>query len=269
VVWVRGFLEDYPPMGGIVFHADLMHDMELAIRFDPPLPRSGPRDAAIAIVQRLNEDSPEAIDVLDFLLGRLREHNPFLVWDDSAARLKQILDTGGSVWEVAVDEGERYRLRRRLVGPVTEAIDEVGSVSERAGDHLREARAQLLGVHSDPSAAYQSAVAAVEVAAKPVVSPKNQDTTLGTIRRDMRAKPEKWEFELGADVQIVIDMISTLWENQRRHGDEEAPLSETQEQADAAVHLAITLVRWFTSGAIRRTAAAGEAGGGEVDPVPA
>ena len=46
-------------------------------------------------------------------------------------------------------------------------------------------------------------------------------------------------------------MLSALWDNQLRHGDEGAPPSETQEQADAAVALALTLVRWFTLGAIR------------------
>lgn len=178
--------------------------------------------------------------------------------NDTAAELKRILDQGGSVWDVTTseEEGQPYRLTRRVAGPVVEAIAEVGSVSERAGAHLSEAWAQLLGVHPDPSAAYQSAVAAVEVAAKPVVSPNNSSATLGTmrgqLRADVRDDPNSWTFELGGNVQLVIDMMSALWENQLRHGDEAAPMSETQEQADAAVHLALTLVRWFTTGAVRR-----------------
>jgi hypothetical protein len=250
VAWVHEFIVHYPPMGGVDYDVELMHQMELAVRFDPPLPQSGPSDAASAIYERFRQDSPEAIDILEFLVRGRREHSEFIGWDDDAARLERILETGGSVWEVAAEDGERFRLRRRVVGPVTEAIEEIGSVSERAGEHLREARTQLLGVHPDPSAAYQSAVNAVEVAAKPVVSPNNQSTTLGTIVRDMRAKPDKWEFELGG-IQVVIDTIGALWEAQLRHGDEAAPVSETQEEADAAVHLAITLVRWFTSGAVR------------------
>lgn len=58
-------------------------------------------------------------------------------------------------------------------------------------------------------------------------------------------------FELGR-MTIVVDLMSALWDNQLRHGDEAAPMSETQEATDAAVHLALTLVRWFTSGAVKR-----------------
>ena len=68
----------------------------------------------------------------------------------------------------------------------------------------------------------------------------------------MRDRPGMWTFELG-DMRLVVDTISALWELQLRHGDEHAPYSETQEEADAAVTLAITLGRWFTSGAITRT----------------
>jgi hypothetical protein len=137
-----------------------------------------------------------------------------------------------------------------------EAIQELGSRSERAGHHLQEAWTQLLGTRPDPSAAYQAAVQAVEVAAKPVVSPDNATATLGTMRGQLRADqrdhPGSWTFELG-DLQVVVDMISALWESQLRHGDESAPVSETQEQADAAVFMAFTLVRWFTTRAVRRS----------------
>jgi hypothetical protein len=131
-------------------------------------------------------------------------------------------------------------------------------VSERAGQHLREAWTQLLGTHPDPSAAYQAAVAAVEVAAKPVVSPNDQGATLGRIlgelRADVRNETGRWIFELGP-LQVVVDMIAALWETQLRHGDEAAPISETQEEADAAVHMAVALARWFLTGAVRRYAA--------------
>jgi hypothetical protein len=65
----------------------------------------------------------------------------------------------------------------------------------------------------------------------------------------MRANPERWTFELG-NVELVVEMLSALWDNQLRHGDDKAPVSETPAQADAAFALALTLVRWFTTGAI-------------------
>lgn len=143
------------------------------------------------------------------------------------------------MWDVTTSEegdtGARYQLTRRVGGPIVDAIQELGSVSERAGHHLKEAWTQLLGSDPDPSAAYQAAVQAVEVAAKPVVSPNNAGATLGTMRGQLRADqrdhPGRWEFELG-DFQVVLDMISALWESQLRHGNESAPTSETQEEAD-------------------------------------
>jgi hypothetical protein len=164
------------------------------------------------------------------------------------------------VWDVTTSEegdtGARYQLTRRVGGPIVDAIQELGSVSERAGHHLKEAWTQLLGSDPDPSAAYQAAVQAVEVAAKPVVSPNNAGATLGTMRGQLRADqrdhPGRWEFELG-DFQVVLDMISALWESQLRHGNESAPTSETQEEANAAVFMALTLVRWFTTGAVRKS----------------
>src|ERR1700733_1134010 len=166
IAWVESFLVHYSDMGDVYYEVDVMHDMELAARFDPPLPQTGGRDALGSITERFRDDSPQAIDILDFLLGRLPRYFSRQDWDLSAVELKRILEAGGSIWDVTTGEererGARYQLTRRVAGPVVEAVVEVGALSERAGEHLREAWKQLLGVHPDPSAAYQSAVAAVE-----------------------------------------------------------------------------------------------------------
>lgn len=50
-------------------------------------------------------------------------------------------------------------------------------------------------------------------------------------------------------------MMRLQWKGQYdRHGsdDEETPLHVGQDEAEAAVHLAITLVQWFRSGAVAR-----------------
>ena len=52
---------------------------------------------------------------------------------------------------------------------------------------------------------------------------------------------------------ILADMLDLVWKGQRdRHGDPDphAPLSVTQEQAEAAVQLAVTVVQWFTAGVV-------------------
>ncbi|HWK26355.1 MAG TPA: hypothetical protein VNS09_07335 [Solirubrobacter sp.] len=261
IAWVRSFIVSYGPYGsGAYYDSRVMDEMEMAIRFDPPLPRRHPSDTLRGIVARFEDNDPQAIDVLDFLLGRLPGRYAWQEWSDTAIELRTMLDSGGSVWDVTSSDDREsaagYQLTRRVAGPAEEVIAEVGSVSERAGQHLNEAWTQLLGRDPDPSAAYQAAVSAVEVAARPVISPNNTTATLGTmrgqLRADVRDQPGMWTFALG-DAQVVVDMISALWETQLRHGDEAAPYSETQEEADAAVALALTLVRWFTIGAIRRT----------------
>jgi hypothetical protein len=192
-------------MGGVYFDSDLIRRIEMAVRFDPPLPTSNSEEAAAAILQRFRDNSPQAIDVLDYLLHRLPPVYSWQDWDGQAVELKRILDEGGSVWDVTTgdegDTGAKYEVTRRVAGPVVDAIQELGSVSERAGHHLREAWTLLLGSHPDPSAAYHAAVQAVEIAAKPVVSPNNATATLGTMRGQLRADqrdhPGTWTFELG------------------------------------------------------------------------
>jgi hypothetical protein len=89
-----------------------------------------------------------------------------------------------------------------------------------------------------------------------VISPANHRATVGTMIADIRAKPEKWEVVLeNATPADVAELAHMIWSSQLdRHGtdDEDAPLSVSQLQADAAVHLAIGLVRLFASGQIRR-----------------
>ena len=46
-------------------------------------------------------------------------------------------------------------------------------------------------------------------------------------------------------------MAELLWQGMYRHGDESKPLTHSHEQAEAAIHLAATLVQWFRSGAMR------------------
>src|SRR5207248_1978772 len=98
------------------------------------------------------------------------------------------------------------------------------SPSGRAAEHLRSAWANTYGRDPSPSKAYGDAVRAVEAAAKPVISPKNSRTTLGTLIRDIRAKPGKWTVTLvkgagSAAVGVLVEMMDLLWQGQHdRHG---------------------------------------------------
>jgi hypothetical protein len=70
--WVADFFMFHAPMEVEVgFDAGVIREIEMAVRFDPPLTWRDARSAAAGVTQRFQNNSPEAIDVLDFLLRRL------------------------------------------------------------------------------------------------------------------------------------------------------------------------------------------------------
>jgi hypothetical protein len=134
--------------------------------------------------------------------------------------------------------GGTQALTRRALGPAVVAIERVASDAERSGAHLTDAWIRVAGRSPDPTDAYREAVRAVEAAAKPVPGPKNSLFTLGKGIAPVRAKPEKWTFDLGTP-ERVADMCAVLWNSQfDRHGtsDESVPLNVSQHEADAAVY---------------------------------
>jgi len=147
----------------------------------------------------------------------------------------------------------------RRVADETAAVVAALSAQGRAGDHLGLAWRAAFRRHPDPSTSYRESIRAVEVAAIPVVSPNNTKATLGTVIADIRNDPTKWVVDLHGSsateqVEAVRGMLELLWKGQSdRHGtpDPNAPLSVSQEQAEAAIHLAIALVRWFGGGVVR------------------
>lgn len=139
-------------------------------------------------------------------------------------------------------------LTRRDLDAAKLAISEVRTADQRAGDLLADAWKAIATRNPDPSTAFDKAVKAVEAAAQPVISPKNLRATLGTIIRDMDASRAKRTFALG-DVDIVIEMAQRVWSTHYRHGTQ-VQGDHTQAEADAAVHLAIPLVRYFAGGLI-------------------
>jgi hypothetical protein len=55
------------------------------------------------------------------------------------------------------------------------------------------------------------------------------------------------------DVGVVVSMMELLWAGQpSRHGGKQPTRPETLQDARMAVHLAVTLVAWLTSGAVGR-----------------
>ena len=209
----------------------------------------GEHSAFNSLLARIRSDDDAGLDLLDFLLAHRH------LTEEAAASLNAILTKAGSAWEVVHSPPPRkFELTRRTVGPAREAIDAVLSESQRAHAHLMAAWSKLMGRNPDPSSAYREAIRAVEAVAAPVVTPNDTLATLGKIIGTLRANPSGWTVDLAeARPEQVADMAAMIWQSQfDRHGthDESVPLNVSQEQADAAVHIAIALTRLFAGGHI-------------------
>lgn len=193
------------------------------------------------------------LDAVDFGLGQYEAGS--YEGERAVEELNTHLAEARSAYTVGVDGNGRYELQDRQPEAVTALIEEASSATDRSAEHLRRASSKAFARKPDPTGACVEAVAAIEVAAKPVVSPNNAKATLGTIIRDMKAKPSKWTTDSEADggIETVIAMMDMVWTGHFRHGDENKPVDVSNEGAEMVVQLAAVLVHWFRSGRIRES----------------
>lgn len=195
-------------------------------------------------------DDERALDLLDYCVGRLVNS---AAKNGLVAELQDLLSVSGSAWKVGRDIDDRYCLQRRVNDTVERAAQDEIAQPGRAAEYLRSSWNYVYGRTPDPNAAYGDAIRAIEAAGWPIVSPKNQRATLGTMIRDVKAKPEKWTTVIG-HVDTVLKMMQAIWDSHSgRHGTDSntKPANVSQEQAEAAVHLAVTLVQLFRTQGIR------------------
>jgi hypothetical protein len=183
------------------------------------------------------------------------ERHPFL---DLLVGLQQIVVDGSS--ELVLDVDTR-RLERRVDHTVKSIVAATVKRSEKiAADHLRSAWIAAYGLSPHPDNAYGEAVRAVEAVACPLIMPKADGSrTLGTAIRDLRAQRQRWEVVLPdvsgspAGVDSLLGMLELLWQGQvSRHAGSSKSRRQTQDEAEAAVHLAGTLVHWLSTGVLRK-----------------
>ena len=203
------------------------------------------RDSLSALVQALGSDDELHLDVIDLALG--------WVGDNAADILQQFFAESRSAYCVVMDDDGNRVLQHRQPKEMSELFDSEANQPGRAAEHLRTAWSKCFGLNPDTKGACIEAVSAIEVAAKPVVSPNNSRTTLGTLCRDMKADLSKWETgsQFEGSVETVLSMMNMIWQGHLRHGDEDAPLEVPPESAEMTVQTAVLLVSWFRSGRIR------------------
>lgn len=217
--------------------------------------RYGVEGATTSLLEHAAADDELALEVANLLLYYVGGTHG----GRKAIELNFMLHSAGSAWTVARREGEPPRLERRVPQEAAQRFSEV-SANGRAGEHLRLSWSEAYGRDPDASKAYREAVRAVEAAGAPILSPKNVRTTLGTMIAEFRVKPEKWKVPLGRTPaegrEVFLKLMEGIWHGQvDRHGtpDEDAPLSVTPQEAEAALHMALTVVHLFTSGLVTQT----------------
>jgi hypothetical protein len=171
-----------------------------------------------------------------------------------------MLREGSSAWRM---NDRQTGLERRVDATSTDAAHAAASAAASepsagsAADQIAAAWAACYGLHPDPVAAYRDAIRAVESAAHAVIEPNNMVATLGSMLGQVRNHPELYRIVIpgkdgSGNVDPVIKMMEMLWQGQTsRHGGHVPTRDETPEEARMAVHLAVTLVQWFTSGDVR------------------
>jgi len=250
--WLAGAAGEVTMMGAGTPSLRFLRRFQVEAMLEPPLDWHRQQHSAYVDMMSRFQRNPEfALDALDFALHAMTDTSGDPMMAANHARdLDQLLESGRSIWRVVYIENGQWRLERSSLGPVMEAISSIEGPSSRAHAHLVDAWKKLAGRHADPSAAWKEAVRAVEAVAKPVVMPNDQKATLGKMITAIEEKPSKWSFVLGQPEDVAA-MCKLIWKSQfDRHGtdDESVPLNASLEEADAAVHTAITLVRYFAGG---------------------
>lgn len=134
--------------------------------------------------------------------------------------------------------------------------------NDRASEDLVEAWNKAFGREINASDVWDHAIKAVEHVYSPLVLEKqaaNDQSTLGKVIGQLRDNRAGWVAEIVTDptdrssgVDVIRSMMQALWGNPDRHGGGASWRAPELEEAQALVHLAVTLVQWGRRGVLRK-----------------
>ncbi|MEU1512968.1 hypothetical protein ABZ490_12520 [Streptomyces sp. NPDC005811] len=188
-----------------------------------------------------NEDT--FLDLIDYLLstsgGKSRCNS-----------LEHALSLGGSAWMATKGEG----LRRRVDAVAQESFDVAVTPADLASEELKQAWDRAFSRDSDASDAWDHAIKAVEAVLIPIVVPKQDKAQLGHVVGSLKSQGQRWRFVLPGmkmdhSIDPVLGVLESLWPNPDRHANS-GQRKPSLEEAQAAVHLAVTVVQWARANAI-------------------
>lgn len=213
-----------------------------------------PDDAVIACIQRSGPwdmyNESLALDVMDWLLGHGYGH---------AQSLEHILKSAGHVLRVSPDGS---RLVERIEPTLWNEYKQVTQLDDQASQYMQEAWALAFGREPNLSDAWGRAIKAIETLLKPIVSPKNDKATIGSMVSALRQSPDKWKCKLPdreyksngktnvkPGIEVFIDALATIGYQPDRHGSDQ-PQDVDEITARSVLFLATTVVGWLRDGAL-------------------
>ena len=213
-----------------------------------------PDDAVIACIQRSGPwdiyDESLALDVMDWLLGHGCGH---------AQSLEHILKSAGHVLHVAPDGN---RLVERIDPALGDEYEQVTQLDDQASQYTQEAWALAFGRNPNVGDAWGRAIKAIETLLKPIVSPSDDNATLGKMTGALRQAPNKWkcklpdreykangEINVKPGIEVFIDVLATIGYQPDRHGSDQ-PQETDETTARSILFLATTVVGWLRDGAL-------------------
>jgi hypothetical protein len=138
-----------------------------------------------------------------------------------------------------------------------EQFELVTAPKDVATAELAESWSKIYGRNPDPSDAWDHAIKAVEAVLIPIATPMKDKPNLGGVADELKSAPQRWRLVLEnasiiGGVSTVEAMLRLMWPNPDRHQDGTAKRKPTQAEAEAVVHLAVTIVQWARSGVLVR-----------------
>lgn len=174
----------------------------------------------------------------------------------SAVELEKILSEAG-FYLSATPAGLEYRVDPTVVNLAETAADEARRFGKpNAATRLESAWKKAYSLHPEPTESIAEAIRAVEAVMLPIVVPNDLKAMYPRGVGTLRDNKDKWrlviETQKGADdIDVVISMLDRLGTaHLERHEGNVAKGADTVESARACVHLAATLVQWFSMGAV-------------------
>lgn len=175
--------------------------------------------------------------------------------------LHEILADGSSAYRLNENgDGLEQRVDRIVTYAAILAMKAAKTVGRtEAAKLLSDSWSRTYGRRADPGEAYADAIKAVEEVACPLFLPNEHEPSLGKVRAHLDQGRARYELVIDgrdarpAPIDAVVEMVGLLWHGQReRHGGGPTTAPIRQDAAEAALHLAVTLVHWFSVGAVRR-----------------